>query len=434
MLFPNKNNNSQKDPKQVDSLPPLPDISSSNHRRRQQHHHHRRLATAAAAVHGGTTTRPTDDNTRSVSEPFVVAAAAAASSRKTHRRAYSEGAATYLLVSQAEHASLSSSASFTEDGEAVAARRGSTGGGSGENNDMNHGRFEDFYVLTRPVRFVAAAAIVIYILDATEFAHSLTFTFAFLAQIFQCDHSAIWECVHRVSGQRYCVKIMNSQTQEAANEAVMFHAAQSHDNILSLVAIMEDEVEKKLYLISELMAGGNLLSRVVQEDGRLDTTTSNERQVQRLALQLLLGVQHLHETACVTHNDLNPANILLDTDDSLRIADFGSAEPIEYPSSSSAESSVIGPSTTGTTTAGSSTLESSSNGGIHNNHGNNNNSNSNSSSIQAVSSSKCYRAPGTAATWGTIDIVQRSRHVERGCHSLLLPLWTGQLAHARVAD
>jgi len=216
-------------------------------------------------------------------------------------------------------------------------------------------------------------------------------TFIFLAQIFQCDHSAIWECVHRVSGQRYCVKIMNSQTQEAANEAVMFHAAQSHDNILSLVAIMEDEVEKKLYLISELMAGGNLLSRVVQQDGRLDTTTSNERQVQRLALQLLLGVQHLHETACVTHNDLNPANILLDTDDSLRIADFGSAEPIEYPSSSSAESSVVGPSTVGTLTAASSTLESSSSGGIYNNHGNNNSSNS--SSIQAVSSSKCYRAP-----------------------------------------
>ena len=178
-------------------------------------------------------------------------------------------------------------------------------------------------------------------------------------QICKSDHSTVCECVHRGSGDRYSVKSLDSQAKEAANESIMFSLAQSHENILSLVAIMEDEVEKKLYLVSELILGGNLLSRVVQEDERFDNNTrSNDSQVQRLAVQLLLGVHHLHETACLAHNDLHPANILLGEDGSLRIADFGST--------GAKESSTP-------------------------NYGNNNNSSS--STIKALSSSNCYCAP-----------------------------------------
>lgn len=145
------------------------------------------------------------------------------------------------------------------------------------------------------------------------------------------------------------------QSSKSANEAVMFQASQSHPSILNLVAILEEPSRKKIYLVTDLMPGGNLLSRVVQQGGH------DEADVQLIASQLLQGVQRLHETACVTHNALHPANILLDTDDTIKIADFGAAEPIEYtydhntnaPSSSSTASSSIQQSDSNTLNTGS---------------------------------------------------------------------------------
>jgi len=147
------------------------------------------------------------------------------------------------------------------------------------------------------------------------------------------------------------------QSSKSANEAVMFQASQSHPSILNLVAIVEEPSRKKIYLVADLMPGGNLLSRVIQQHGQ------DEAGVQQIALQLIQGVQHLHETACVTHNALHPANILLDTDDTIKIADFGAAEPIEYtydhsssvPTSSSTTSSIQQSESSASNTASAST-------------------------------------------------------------------------------
>ena len=115
-------------------------------------------------------------------------------------------------------------------------------------------------------------------------------------------------------------------------EVAMLQAAQMgsspHPNILSLVDTMEDFNNDKIYMITKLATGGNLLSNIVRQNN--DAVPASEDNIRRMALQLLQGVQHLHESAYITHNALHPANILLDTYGNVTIADFGAARPIEY--------------------------------------------------------------------------------------------------------
>lgn len=114
-------------------------------------------------------------------------------------------------------------------------------------------------------------------------------------------------------------------------------------NILSLVDTIEDSSNGKLYMITKLMTGGNLLSSVIQQNNTYIAGQANEANVRWMALQLLQGVQHLHESACITHNALHPANILINsTDGTIAIADFGAARPIEYSNSTNEEQESTG--------------------------------------------------------------------------------------------
>ena len=75
-----------------------------------------------------------------------------------------------------------------------------------------------------------------------------------------------------------------------------------------------------LYIILELVEGGELFERVVAH-GQFD-----ERTTKFLFRQMSLGVKYLHDQS-ITHRDLKPENILLtqvDTNESLiKITDFG---------------------------------------------------------------------------------------------------------------
>jgi serine/threonine protein kinase len=95
--------------------------------------------------------------------------------------------------------------------------------------------------------------------------------------------------------------------------------AQGDMGVVQVLDVIDES--EKVYLIMELMTGGNLLSKVVQEEGLCEST------VKLIAKSLLLGVRHLHEVE-ICHNGLEPSNILLDAKDGAKIGDFGHASRV----------------------------------------------------------------------------------------------------------
>lgn len=93
--------------------------------------------------------------------------------------------------------------------------------------------------------------------------------------------------------------------------------------LILLEQIYEDE--RYVYLVMELMRGGELLDRILRQKN------FSEREASITMFVLASAVQHLHKNG-VVHRDLKPSNILYATTeaypDSLRICDFGFAKQL----------------------------------------------------------------------------------------------------------
>ena len=88
----------------------------------------------------------------------------------------------------------------------------------------------------------------------------------------------------------------------------------NHPFIVSLYFAFQDE--KKLYLITEFMQGGELFYHLHREK-----FFSNER-TQFYAAEIVLALEHLHKNNCI-YRDLKPENVLLGKDGHIKLADFG---------------------------------------------------------------------------------------------------------------
>lgn len=94
--------------------------------------------------------------------------------------------------------------------------------------------------------------------------------------------------------------------------------ALDHPCIISVYDVYD--TPDALYIILELVEGGELFNRIVA-NGQFDETTTKF-----LFQQMAIGVKYLHDKS-ITHRDLKPENILLtspDTNETLiKITDFG---------------------------------------------------------------------------------------------------------------
>lgn len=90
-----------------------------------------------------------------------------------------------------------------------------------------------------------------------------------------------------------------------------------HPNCIRLYAIFE--TDKRVFIVTELVSGGELLDRVITNGNYSEQDAAN------IIYQLVSGVAYLHEKGIV-HRDLKLENILLDNDSNdapIKIADFG---------------------------------------------------------------------------------------------------------------
>nr|AQS60695.1 calcium/calmodulin-dependent protein kinase type 1 isoform X3 [Sogatella furcifera] len=91
----------------------------------------------------------------------------------------------------------------------------------------------------------------------------------------------------------------------------------THPNIVQLLETFEDK--HKVYLVMELVTGGELFDRIVEKGSYTEKDASD------LIRQVLEAVDYMHEQG-VVHRDLKPENLLYyspDEDSKIMISDFG---------------------------------------------------------------------------------------------------------------
>lgn len=109
--------------------------------------------------------------------------------------------------------------------------------------------------------------------------------------------------------------------KKSDREVRRLRQAQSKYTVQLVQVIEEDD---KVYMVMELLPGGNLLSRVIQKK------SLSEAAVKRIAFQLIQAALHLHQDMFICHNNIEPANILFVDDkdkhpNRVKLADFGAA-------------------------------------------------------------------------------------------------------------
>ncbi|TSN48503.1 Ribosomal protein S6 kinase alpha-3 [Bagarius yarrelli] len=136
-------------------------------------------------------------------------------------------------------------------------------------------------------------------------------------------YSICKRCVHRITSVEYAVKIIDRAKKDPSEEIEILLRYGQHPNIITLKDVYDDG--KFVYLVMELMRGGELLDRILHHKG------FSEREASAVLCTITKTVEYLHSQG-VVHRDLKPSNILYvdETGDpeSIRICDFGFAKQL----------------------------------------------------------------------------------------------------------
>uniref|UniRef100_A0A8C5SV10 Ribosomal protein S6 kinase n=1 Tax=Laticauda laticaudata TaxID=8630 RepID=A0A8C5SV10_LATLA len=137
------------------------------------------------------------------------------------------------------------------------------------------------------------------------------------------SYSVCKRCIHTVSNMEFAVKIIDKSKRDPSEEIEILMRYGQHPNIITLKDVYDDG--KYIYLVTELMKGGELLDRILRQK------YFSEREASAVLYTIAKTVDYLHCQG-VVHRDLKPSNILYMDDsnnaDSIRICDFGFAKQL----------------------------------------------------------------------------------------------------------
>jgi calcium/calmodulin-dependent protein kinase I len=134
--------------------------------------------------------------------------------------------------------------------------------------------------------------------------------------------SIVYLAVQKASGQQFAVKVINKKDlgkdyEKNLKMEVDILKKVNHPNIIALKELFD--TPDKLYLIMELVTGGELFDKIVEKG------SYTEHEAAQLVRKIVSAVEYLHNLGIV-HRDLKPENLLLksqDNDLEIAIADFG---------------------------------------------------------------------------------------------------------------
>uniref|UniRef100_A0A670Y656 Ribosomal protein S6 kinase n=2 Tax=Pseudonaja textilis TaxID=8673 RepID=A0A670Y656_PSETE len=137
------------------------------------------------------------------------------------------------------------------------------------------------------------------------------------------SYSVCKRCIHTISNMEFAVKIIDKSKRDPSEEIEILMRYGQHPNIITLKDVYDDG--KYIYLVTELMKGGELLDRILRQK------YFSEREASAVLYTIAKTVDYLHCQG-VVHRDLKPSNILYMDDsnnaDSIRICDFGFAKQL----------------------------------------------------------------------------------------------------------
>ncbi len=130
--------------------------------------------------------------------------------------------------------------------------------------------------------------------------------------------------VHTRTQEIHAIKIISLNLlndKSAIQKEVLIHKALNHENIVKFLASFQQA--DKYFIVLEYASGGELFDRIEPDYGMQKDLAHKYFQ------QLINGVEYIHSKGIV-HRDLKPENLLLNDNDTLKIADFGLATLFQY--------------------------------------------------------------------------------------------------------
>ncbi|CAM9116054.1 unnamed protein product, partial [Ectocarpus sp. 12 AP-2014] len=131
---------------------------------------------------------------------------------------------------------------------------------------------------------------------------------------------------HRTSGEKVAIKCISKSKIQRSNmgtqvkKEITTMKKLDHPNIVNIKEVLMSNTH--LYLVLEYAGGGELFSKIATQ-GKL-----SEKVARRYFKQIMEAVRFCHNLF-ICHRDIKPENILLDSEDNVKIADFGFASIME---------------------------------------------------------------------------------------------------------
>jgi len=127
---------------------------------------------------------------------------------------------------------------------------------------------------------------------------------------------------HIMTGEKVAIKVIDKLQQKQRTFEEMLREVEimkrlDHPNIIKVLQTID--TENNFYIIMEYASNGDLFRRL--DAGRMDEKEALER-----FKQILSAVNYCHVQKNIMHRDLKPDNVLFDSQNNIKIADFGLSE------------------------------------------------------------------------------------------------------------
>lgn len=143
----------------------------------------------------------------------------------------------------------------------------------------------------------------------------------------------VYQCTHNETHSMVAVKMVPTNQQgfkevDLLEETRLQQLCGGHPNIVQIFDLFKEK--KALYLVQEVVGGGDLFSLVIKRQSAADAagldSPFTEAAASKIIVQIVSAIAHCHSRG-VMHRDLKPENILClaDDEEQLKLCDFGLA-------------------------------------------------------------------------------------------------------------